>query len=197
MKTPSTHEFQFIAGNLALDFVNTIGNRLGEPRNYLDTCVNYQKWAARAGFRQDHNLPQITPRQLETISAVRESLHRIFRSLATGSSPSPSMLAPLNEGLAAVAGKRLLYSQKGRITWRWHTNQNDPDLFLGPVLVSAAELLVGGLWTKLRQCDGETCGWLFLDRSPAGRRRWCSMADCGNRAKFRTFYSKRRIKNAR
>ena len=197
MKTPSTHRFQFIAGNLALDFVNTIGNRSGEPRDYLDTCINFQRWAVQAGFRSGHNLPLIIPRQLETIRAAREDLHKIFRSLATGSSPSPSMLAPFNKKIASVAGKKLLRSQNGRITWHWHARKNDPELFLGPVFVSAAELLVGGLWRKLRQCDGTTCGWIFLDRSPAGRRRWCSMADCGNRAKFRTFYLKRRIKNAR
>lgn len=197
MKTPSTHEFQFVAGNLALDFVNTIGNRLGEPRDYLDTCVNFQKWAARAGPRSSHDLPRINPRQLQTVRLLRESLHRIFRSLAAGSWPSPSMLAPLNEKIAAVAGKRLLHSKKGRITWHWQAHKNDPDLFLGPVLLSAAELLVDECWRKLRQCDGETCGWLFLDRSPAGRRRWCSMADCGNRAKVRAFYLKRKTNNVR
>src|SRR5579862_6998877 len=139
MKTPSTHEFQFIAGNLALDFVNTIGNRLGEQRDYLDTCVNFQKWASQAGFRPGHNLPRITPRQLQAIRAAREDLHKIFRLLAAGSSPSPSMLAPFNKKLAAVAGKKLLRAQNGRITWHWHARKNDPDLFLGPVLVSAAE----------------------------------------------------------
>jgi predicted RNA-binding Zn ribbon-like protein len=32
-------------------------------------------------------------------------------------------------------------------------------------------------------CDGETCYWLFYDVSRTGRRRWCDMATCGNRAK--------------
>jgi predicted RNA-binding Zn ribbon-like protein len=36
---------------------------------------------------------------------------------------------------------------------------------------------------RLRVCADDTCGWLFVDRSPAGRRRWCDMRTCGNRAK--------------
>jgi predicted RNA-binding Zn ribbon-like protein len=44
----------------------------------------------------------------------------------------------------------------------------------------------------IEQCEGDVCGWLFLDRSPAGRRRWCSMRDCGNRAKARRHYYTRR-----
>ncbi len=70
----------------------------------------------------------------------------------------------------------------------WESAANDPDLILAPILLNAADLLVGGWHPKVRQCEGETCGWLFLDRSPSGRRRWCSMADCGNRAKVRKFY---------
>jgi predicted RNA-binding Zn ribbon-like protein len=56
------------------------------------------------------------------------------------------------------------------------------------VLLDAADLLTSGAWRRLRQCEGETCGWLFPDRSKSGRRRWCSMADCGNREKARRHY---------
>jgi len=95
------------------------------------------------------------------------------------------MLAPLNARLAAVAPKRQLACLKGSVHWHWESAANDPDLILAPILLSATDLLVGGRHPKVRQCEGETCGWLFLDRSPAGRRRWYSMADCGNRAKVR------------
>ena len=190
MKKPSTQEFQFVAGNLALDFVNTIGNRLGEQHEYLDTPVHFDRWALRAGLH-DKNVPlTVSPQQLRTIRATREILHQVFRLIASGSLPSTRTLAPLNSKLASVARKRVLNCKKGTVEWRWNTSKRDADCFLGPILLSAADLLVAGPYSRIRQCRGEACGWLFLDRSPAKKRSWCSMADCGNRAKVRKFYAK-------
>ncbi|MEV0732486.1 CGNR zinc finger domain-containing protein [Polymorphospora sp. NPDC050346] len=62
-----------------------------------------------------------------------------------------------------------------------------------PVLAAAragADLLSTPERTRIRACPGEMCGWLFLD--PRGRRRWCSMAACGNRAKVRAYASRHR-----
>lgn len=54
---------------------------------------------------------------------------------------------------------------------------------------SAEELLASAERRALRACPGQDCGWLFLD--PRGRRRWCSMESCGNRAKVRSFAARR------
>jgi predicted RNA-binding Zn ribbon-like protein len=59
------------------------------------------------------------------------------------------------------------------------------DRIFWPITRSAAELLTSADIDRVRECDGRGCGWLFLDTSKAGRRRWCSMAICGNRAKAR------------
>jgi predicted RNA-binding Zn ribbon-like protein len=48
--------------------------------------------------------------------------------------------------------------------------------------------MIGGpAATRIRACCGEGCAILVLDSSRAGRRRWCSMASCGNKAKVRGF----------
>jgi predicted RNA-binding Zn ribbon-like protein len=159
--------FQLIAGNLALDFVNTVGNRLGDAEDYLVRAADVTRWARLAGLGP----VTVTPRQLHVVRATREEMYHLFRG---------GSLAPLNARLPT----RRLERRGGVVRWRW----DDPDRLLGPILLSAAELLVSGAQTKIRQCDDETCGWLFLDRSRAGRRRWCSMADCGNRAKVRRYY---------
>jgi len=49
---------------------------------------------------------------------------------------------------------------------------------------------------RLKLCEGHDCAWLFLDTSKNGRRRWCSMATCGNSAKARRHYQKRRAELA-
>lgn len=66
------------------------------------------------------------------------------------------------------------------------------DAPLWPVARSAGDLLVEGDPRRVRVCAGERRGWLFLDTSKSGSRRWCSMEGCGNRAKARQHYARTR-----
>ncbi|MGK5639930.1 CGNR zinc finger domain-containing protein [Streptomyces sp. URMC 126] len=54
---------------------------------------------------------------------------------------------------------------------------------LSRIAVDAAEILGGADRDRLRVCAGERCSARFFDNSAGCRRRWCSMAACGNRAK--------------
>lgn len=190
MGKPSTQDFQFIAGNLALDFVNTVGNRLGSPRDYFSDVVEFRRWVRLSGSWGNQAPPRIRRPQLGLVRQVRERLYALFRPLAVGYGLSHRALGELNTGLSRVGGKRQLCCNKESVDWAWKTSQDDPDRILGPILLSAADLLLNPSRSQIRQCEGESCGWLFLDRSKAGRRRWCSMADCGNRAKVRRHYDK-------
>ena len=57
---------------------------------------------------------------------------------------------------------------------------------------SAAELLTSPDLPLVRECAGYDCGWLFMDTTKNRSRRWCDMATCGNRAKGRRHYERRR-----
>jgi predicted RNA-binding Zn ribbon-like protein len=63
---------------------------------------------------------------------------------------------------------------------------------LAPIVKSAADLLLSDMLDRVKQCEGDPCGWLFLDTSRNRSRRWCSMEDCGNRAKARRFYQRKK-----
>ena len=191
VKKPATKDFQFIGGNLALDFVNTVGDRLATPHDKFVSVTEFNRWARLCGLLGEGESLPLTKRQFKNIRGVREELYPLFRALAYGSQPTDRLLRTLNSRLAKVARKRRLTAVKGEALWGWDMSRRDPDRILGPILLSAAELLISGLWRKIRQCDDVYCGWLFVDRSRARRRRWCSMADCGNRAKVRRFYRKR------
>ncbi len=188
-KKPSTLDFQFIAGNLALDFVNTVGNRLSKPRDYLTDVVEFRRWIRLAGFLGNQTPPWVTDPQLGLVRRVREELYALFCRLATGRGLSRRALGEFNRRLGRVAKKRQLCLNKESLDWVWKTSRDDPDRALAPILHSAANLLVSRSRSQIRQCEDENCGWLFLDRSKAGRRRWCSMGDCGNRAKARRYYN--------
>ncbi len=182
---PPTDDFQFIAGNLSLDFVNTIGDRFGTAREYLTSSAELTRGARLAGILPPNGRLTLSPRRLSDVRTARESLYRLFRPLARGGDPSRRGLSQLNTRLESVSGARRLGLRKGIVRWEWLSPARDARSLLAQVYASAAELLVSEHVAAVRQCEGERCGWLFVDRSRSGHRRWCSMADCGNREKAR------------
>ncbi|MCL6613391.1 MAG: CGNR zinc finger domain-containing protein [Firmicutes bacterium] len=80
----------------------------------------------------------------------------------------------------------------GGFAWKWGGEGKALDRMLWPVVRSAAELLISGDRERVRECAAEGCGWLFLDASRNTRRKWCAMTSCGNRAKARRYYERKR-----
>ena len=115
---------------------------------------------------------------------VRETLYEVVRAVSAGQMPPDAAL----DRLSRIARNRRLVTSDGRLGWEW----SDADRLLGPIVERAAELLVSVPMGKVRQCADAGCGWVFLDRSRSGRRRWCRMDDCGNRAKARRHYQRGR-----
>jgi predicted RNA-binding Zn ribbon-like protein len=79
-----------------------------------------------------------------------------------------------------------------RFSWSWHEPQPRFDSLLWPVVRSAAELLTSPEAAHVRECASDRCSWLFVDRSRTKCRRWCDMKVCGNRAKARRHYERKK-----
>ena len=122
--------------------------------------------------------------------ALRELLYRVLLAHGSGALPAPADLEELNRALAEALARRRLTARGAALAWTWDAREMSLDRPLWPILESAAELLTSERGTRVRQCASDTCGWMFLDRSPAGRRRWCDMKSCGNRAKARRHYQR-------
>jgi predicted RNA-binding Zn ribbon-like protein len=112
---------------------------------------------------------------------LRETIHRCFTATASGQSPD---VAALNAALAEAPARQLV----GSGGWEIEAPGATVGVLLAPVLWSAADLLVGRQLMRVRSCANPACGWLFLDDSKSGNRRWCSMSACGNRAKAHRHY---------
>jgi predicted RNA-binding Zn ribbon-like protein len=69
--------------------------------------------------------------------------------------------------------------------WRWRGEGSDLRALVWRVLWSAASLLRSDEIGNLRVCGGDDCGWMYVDRSRNGLRRWCQMRTCGTREKSR------------
>ena len=126
---------------------------------------------------------------------LRETIYRIFTVTLKDRSPAQEDLAVFNRYLAeTMMGSQIVKTQDG---FRWEINgdRTKLDWILNPVIRSAVDLLVSEEFRRIKKCADPTCGWLFLDISRNRSRRWCDMADCGNRAKASRFYKKRKKSN--
>jgi predicted RNA-binding Zn ribbon-like protein len=112
---------------------------------------------------------------------TREILHEVFTAVAGGRRPGTA-LRELNALVGDALG-RLVLSDTFR--WEWRDGGDRLDAMLWPVIRSAAELLASSEVGQIRVCGGAACGWMFVDRSRNGLRRWCQMRTCGTREKTR------------
>ncbi|MCI0614719.1 ABATE domain-containing protein [bacterium] len=180
--------FQFVAGNIALDFVNTVGDRLSSKRrDYFKSEKDVVSWIKAAGLssKDTHKVP------LRQVLTFRESLYKIFVSVISSKRPPKSDLYLLNKFVRKSKATWTLQIADGEFNWHWDNSASFP-FSMAQVAEAAAELLTSKDLRLLRQCRDAKCGWIFIDRSQGRRRKWCSMKDCGNRAKVRTFLKKSR-----
>lgn len=191
--------FDLSGGRLCLDFVNTVGGMRGvEPKERLGAYPDLVEFARQTGAldetRASRLLAEARARPAEAEATLREALdlrealYRVFLARARGSAPATADVARVSSALGLALSHRRLERRGEAFELAW---EDSPalDAPLWPILASAAELLAsGGEAGRVRVCglfDTHECSWLFVDESRAGTRRWCSMKDCGNRAKAR------------
>jgi predicted RNA-binding Zn ribbon-like protein len=197
---------KLVGGELCLDFVNTVGGRVPEGAGSPGSTVVADKlgaytdlvaWGrhtrsttdgdARRLLRLAEDRPREAADVLGRARLFREALHRALRSLGLGRRPAAADLGRINGEVAAARKREVLAPSRDGLRWSWPNPGSRLESPLWPVARSAAALLTSGDLSRLRQCGGERCGWLFLDRSRNRSRQWCTMDDCGNVSKVRRF----------
>ncbi len=192
------------AGRLCLDFANTISNRLSdEPHEWLDTFSNLVAWGRLMGVLSDEvarsllqeaaTQPEETGRILKLAIELRETIYRIFSATASGCPPAAADLDALNATLARALPHLRIVPEADAYAWNWAGEEDALDSMLWPVARSAGDLLTSDELKRVGECQGDGCGWLFLDMSRNRSRRWCDMGDCGNRAKARRHYHRQKV----
>jgi predicted RNA-binding Zn ribbon-like protein len=180
-------ELPFIAGHVALDFVNTAEER-GHPdaSDVLRTPADLRLWGQRYGLLAERpgRAADDEADRAEFGRAVeaRELLYALFRARRTGRPAPAAQVARLAE-LAATAYRAgaLRLAPDGTIGWNW--SRSDLATVRHVAVTGAIDLLSAEPSTRLKQCPGDHCGWFFLDTTKRGNRRWCSMGECGQEAK--------------
>ncbi len=184
----ATPPFEWIGGDRSLDFHNTVTwgrGVLSEER--FRSPENVREWARGAGFS-----PRVrSGRLLADAVALREALHALLLPIALGRAPGAKELAGFDRFLRRAAAEARLERESGRLRWTF-SRSGELDPVLAEVVWSAAHLLASPELERLRACANPGCGWVFLDRSRRGNRKWCEMRECGNRAKARRYYRRHR-----
>lgn len=189
-----------------LEFTRTVGWAAGDRAD--DALVDYEAlvgWAESQGLVSAEEValargeaaaqPLQARRLLSAAVALRRAVYGIFSALGAGHGPAAADLATLNEHVAeAMAHLEVRAGEAGRFTWEWRPVERGDALrqVLWPVARSAALLLTSGEVDRVRLCEADDCGWLFVDASRNRSRRWCDMAGCGNLAKVRRFRARHR-----
>jgi len=195
------HVFDFLGGRLAIDFVNTVsGKRLLAPIERLNDYDDVLCWAEQVGVttaaraKTLRRIAREHPRQAEAAferaKELRETLFRIFSGVAVGQRPSSADLELFNRELADAFSHLRVAESVGAFSWSFCEEEALVSV-LWPVTRSASDVLLKDDPARVRMCEAtDGCGWLFYDETRNGKRRWCSMKDCGNRAKARRHYAK-------
>jgi len=190
-------KFEFVGGELCLDFCNSVGGKRGvRPRDYLNSYHDFVSWSQQAALldagrahellRKATRRPSSGAAALKRAIRLREAIYRIFLSLAENKKPAEGDIGDLNVELSRSLNRLRVWPAKNGFSWGWNVEHMELDHPLGPIARSAADLLTSGrALENIRQCQGDNCGWVFLDSSKNHSRCWCDMRDCGNRAKVR------------
>jgi predicted RNA-binding Zn ribbon-like protein len=207
VKDQATHlaTFDLLGGRFCLDFANTVDPRVGShPHELLKHYSDLVQWGqqvdiltedeARELLRGAAQRPEEAATTLGRAIALREVIYRIFSAITRGTHPQSKDLESLLSAYAEVMTHAQLTSTPNGFTLDWVRHEDGFDCMLWPVVHSAIELLTSQEVKRVKECPGlGDCGWLFLDTSKNSSRHWCSMDECGSRAKMRRLYARKRV----
>ena len=196
----TTHALSWVASGHAHDvslddtfaFLNTHDTENGFPLDHLPTLTDALAWFVDRGVIHDEGAdriraaaaerPDIAARDLGRVQRLRAALREVADSIAEQRAPRNGALDTVNRALHARQVIELVPAPDGVSVD--HRHVGDPiDDALARLADPLVRELTGGHPERIHICADDTCRFVFYDTSRTGKRRWCDMATCGNRAK--------------
>jgi predicted RNA-binding Zn ribbon-like protein len=196
-----------IPGNrLSLDFVN-LPFTSGAPRQYaiswpqlIDFMAEKRIISVEKGTEL-RTLSESDPSAAEALLAEAERLGAGLRAALSAILKNHRVhrewIEPINDILRVTEGHDELEWQGDRWRLGFLAKEDGLEWLLAAIARSGAELIAEGAASRLRRCGNANCQLLFYDDSRTHRRRWCSMAHCGNRSKVAAFAKRHGVEKAR
>ncbi|MFI5927024.1 CGNR zinc finger domain-containing protein [Micromonospora sp. NPDC051543] len=199
-------ELPLVGGHPALDLVNTLergGN--SPPHDFLSDSSALLSWSVRVGMISDaeadqvdrawHDEPAAAHAGLTAVRDIREGLHLVMLAVITDvdgdTVAAGAALVGLHERWSGAAARARLVLGPSQVRLAYGTV---PAMLVPDRTAEAAFDMLTADLIRVSRCPVREggCGWLFLDQSRNGSRRWCRMADCGNVVKARRLTERRR-----
>jgi predicted RNA-binding Zn ribbon-like protein len=188
-----------VNGNeLCLDFLNTISHRFKAPlRSYFVDIYDiiYWGWKKVSILNEEQclyleeaaktNLAE-AERFFEETIALRTRLDHIFYPISEKKTPEPEEVKAFDDIVRVYRAHQTLRASNEEFVLAWDWEPGDFRQITAPIVLSALELLLSPRLGRVGHCA--RCGWLFLDTTKNGKRRWCSMEECGSVAKAKEYY---------
>jgi predicted RNA-binding Zn ribbon-like protein len=184
---PVEHDEPSLLGDHpALDFLNTVSRKDGMLIDSLQSDADVMRWLARVGWPVESDATGLRSASLlRAAQALRQAIRTLVEKRKAGKRADPEAL----NGFLAEARSFMKLAQKkdGSMELNRKWKQRSAEEVLAPLAESAADLLANGDFSLIRRCEDAECVMWFYDRTKSHHRRWCSMANCGNRHKVAAF----------
>jgi predicted RNA-binding Zn ribbon-like protein len=195
-----------VANRLCLDFANlpfSPGDPAAHPVSWLELVeflvqkriVSAERGEQLIGLAESD--PQTANNLLQLSERLGSAIRFAGRALARNSRIHREWVDPINDILRITEGHDELEWADEHWRMVFQATDEGMDWLLAAVARSGAELIAEGSSAGVRRCNNPDCELLFCDDSRTRRRRWCSMAVCGNRSKVAAFARRRNVEKAR
>ncbi|MBX2896492.1 MAG: CGNR zinc finger domain-containing protein [Cyclobacteriaceae bacterium] len=184
-------------GCIVFNFINTVNSRIQTSEfDYLKDYSDLLAWAEKAELLDKKRLKLISvclegdegkgKRVFKKTIKIRELLYAFFSVIAQGGTPDVAMEESFNVALGQAFSmiRITINSGASKVTFTDRNVSLEEPLWI--ILISAYKILTEVDYGRIRACPG--CGWLFLDTSKNGKRRWCNMQVCGSHDKALRYY---------
>src|SRR5260370_26491866 len=185
---------QLLGGRLSVDFVNASPSNAELSWERLVHFLESTSVVSAGRGAQLLSLPQSDPQAAEALllkaQRLDSALRKGFAAMLRKQRIAGEWIELLNRILPITEGHDELVSQAGILKIEFVAREGGLDWLLAAVARSGAEIIAEGARARLRICANPHCDLFFYDNSRTRRRRWCSMAVCGNRSKVAAFARK-------
>lgn len=188
--------FYTLGGRLALDFANS-HERVGREKDGLASFEDLLT------FLKSHRLlhedeasdlhmflfqnPARCQKVIEGLIQLRHEFRQVLADLSSGWPANPDFMTKINDHLAGFRSFLKLEPASEGMVLRTVIEEKGPEKLMFPIVRDIADFLASDHVEKTKSCANEDCGLYFVNLSRNGRRRWCSMSTCGNRAKVNAY----------
>lgn len=174
----------WLGARTSIDFVNTRRERWWRSVETLVTPADLGEWLVQAELvDRPMKVPKVV---LAEARELREAIDAAVSAVVAGTAPPAGAVTLIDDWLVHAGDRPQLRIEDGVPVLGERHAADSPRRALGMIALDAATMLgTPAERARIRVCSSETCSARFYDRSPAARRRWCSMQTCGNAAKAR------------